>query len=257
MSWTEERIATLAKMWESGMTASQIAEELGGISRNAVIGKAHRLGLQSRPSPVRSNDASKAAPAPKPAPAEPAPVVEAKPVPAPKPAPAPEPKPAPVVAEPVAPKPAPSKPVDDDPFTQLPVDAGAAEEDEENEDDAPATPAPRSDAPVLRSVGPGGFLRQNPGEQTAPLTPAPPRRLVPARPSDAIAGKTTLLDLNDRICKWPIGHPGEPDFHFCGDKVNPGFPYCVDHCGHAYQAQLPRRDRRPPPPLPYGGPRVR
>ncbi|PXA97871.1 GcrA cell cycle regulator, partial [Nostoc sp. 3335mG] len=61
MSWTEERIATLAKMWESGMTASQIAEELGGISRNAVIGKAHRLGLQSRPSPVRSNDPSKAA----------------------------------------------------------------------------------------------------------------------------------------------------------------------------------------------------
>ena len=56
MSWTEERIATLTKMWEAGQTASQIAEELGGISRNAVIGKAHRLGLQSRPSPVRAND---------------------------------------------------------------------------------------------------------------------------------------------------------------------------------------------------------
>lgn len=256
MSWTEERIATLAKMWESGMTASQIAEELGGISRNAVIGKAHRLGLQSRPSPVRSNDAAKtaapaAAPAPKPAPVEPAPVVAAPPPP-----PKPEPKPEPVVAAP-APMPAPPKPVDDDPFTPLPASADAADEEEEDEDDAVATPAPRNDAPVMRSVGPGGFLRQNPGEQTAPLTPAPPRRLVPARPSDAIAGKTTLLDLNDRICKWPIGHPGEPDFHFCGDKVNPGFPYCVDHCGHAYQAQLPRRDRRPPPPLPYGGPRVR
>ena len=80
---------------------------------------------------------------------------------------------------------------------------------------------------------------------------------MPARPSPDIAGKTSLLDLNDRICKWPIGHPGEPDFHFCGKPVNPGFPYCVDHCGQAYQAQLPRRDRRPPPPLPYGGPRVR
>lgn len=260
MSWTEERIATLAKMWESGMTASQIAEELGGISRNAVIGKAHRLGLQSRPSPVRSNDAAKAAapasPKPAPAPVEPAPVVEAAPPPAPKPAP--EPKPEPVVAAPPPPKPAPPKPVENDPFTPLPASADAADEEEDDdEDDAVATPAPRNDAPVMRSVGPGGFLRQNPGEQTAPLTPAPPRRLVPARPSDAIAGKTTLLDLNDRICKWPIGHPGEPDFHFCGDKVNPGFPYCVDHCGHAYQAQLPRRDRRPPPPLPYGGPRVR
>jgi len=152
------------------------------------------------------------------------------------------------------PPPAPvAEAVDDDPFTPLPVEG----DDEAEADEAPVAPAPRADAPVLRSVGPGGFLRQNPGEQSAPLTPAPPRRLVPARPSDAIAGKTTLLDLNDRICKWPIGHPGEPDFHFCGEKVNPGFPYCVAHCGHAYQAQLPRRDRRPPPPLPYGGPRVR
>ena len=54
MSWTEERISTLTKMWESGATASQIADELGGVSRNAVIGKAHRLGLKSRPSPVKA-----------------------------------------------------------------------------------------------------------------------------------------------------------------------------------------------------------
>jgi len=106
-------------------------------------------------------------------------------------------------------------------------------------------------------VGPGGFLRQGPGDQQAPIPPAPPRRLVPAKPSAEIAGKTGLLDLNDRICRWPMGHPGEPDFHFCGDKVNPGFPYCVEHCGRAYQAQLPRGARRPPPPLPFGGPRVR
>ncbi|RYG94794.1 MAG: GcrA cell cycle regulator, partial [Alphaproteobacteria bacterium] len=56
MSWTDERIATLSKMWEGGQTASQIAEALGGVSRNAVIGKAHRLGLQSRPSPVKANE---------------------------------------------------------------------------------------------------------------------------------------------------------------------------------------------------------
>ena len=108
-----------------------------------------------------------------------------------------------------------------------------------------------------RSIGPGGFVRQGPGEQQAPIPPAPPRRLVPAKPSAEVADKTSLLDLNDRICKWPLGHPGEPDFHFCGEPANPGFPYCVAHCGVAYQAQLPRRDRRPPPPLPFGGPRVR
>ncbi|WP_216094920.1 GcrA family cell cycle regulator, partial [Sphingobium phenoxybenzoativorans] len=103
----------------------------------------------------------------------------------------------------------------------------------------------------------GGFLRQGPGDQQAPIPPAPPRRLVPAKPSADIIGKTSLLDLTEKICKWPMGHPGEPDFHFCGEKVNPGFPYCVEHCGRAYQAQLPRGTRRPPPPLPFGGPRVR
>src|SRR6478752_4766935 len=66
MSWTEERIERLKKMWHDGATASQIADELGGVSRNAVIGKAHRLGLEQRPSPVKpgeEKDAKKGAPA--------------------------------------------------------------------------------------------------------------------------------------------------------------------------------------------------
>ncbi|MEL6874515.1 MAG: GcrA family cell cycle regulator, partial [Pseudomonadota bacterium] len=117
--------------------------------------------------------------------------------------------------------------------------------------------APKQDGPKIVSVGPGGFLRQGPGDQQAPIPPAPPRRLVPAKPSEEIADKTSLLDLNDKICRWPMNHPGEPDFHFCGEEVNPGFPYCVEHCGRAFQAQLPRGTRRPPPPLPFGGPRVR
>ena len=162
MSWTDERIESLRTMWEKGLTASQIADELGGVSRNAVIGKAHRLGLKSRPSPVKAAEKAK-------------PAVKA----------------------------------------------------------APATPKPASPPP------------------------APPRRMVPAKPSPEMASKTSLLDLNDRICRWPMGHPGEPDFHFCGVAVNPGFPYCVEHCGRAYQAQLPRGTRRPPPPPPFGGPRVR
>ncbi|KIU29016.1 GcrA cell cycle regulator [Sphingomonas melonis] len=234
MSWTDERIDTLKTMWEAGQTASQIAEALGGVSRNAVIGKAHRLGLQSRPSPVKPNEPA-AAPATVAAAPEPEPVVAAPPAP-PPPAPKPTPAPEPVVA---------AADVRDD-------------EDEDDDDTDAVVAAPRREPqPILRSVGPGGFVRQSPGEQQPPATPAPPRRLVPAKPSPEIAGKTTLLDLNDRICKWPLGHPGEPDFHFCGEKVNPGFPYCVEHCGHAYQAQLPRRDRRPPPPMPFGGPRVR
>lgn len=229
MSWTDERIESLRNMWEKGLTASQIADELGGVSRNAVIGKAHRLGLKSRPSPVKATE-KVAKPAKAPA--------------APKPAAAPS---APRAAAPVAPPRPVAAPPRIDP---------ASSADSDTDDDA-VVAAPKRDTPRIVSIGPGGFIRQGPGDQQAPIPPAPPRRLVPAKPSPEIADKTSLLDLNDRICRWPMGHPGEPDFHFCGEAVNPGFPYCVEHCGRAYQAQLPRGTRRPPPPPPFGGPRVR
>ncbi|MFZ9950639.1 MAG: GcrA family cell cycle regulator, partial [Gemmobacter sp.] len=48
MSWTDERVETLRRMWLEGQSASQIAKELGGVTRNAVIGKVHRLGLSNR-----------------------------------------------------------------------------------------------------------------------------------------------------------------------------------------------------------------
>ena len=225
MSWTEERIERLKAMWAKGATASQIAEELGGVSRNAVTGKAHRLGLESRPSPVKpGEEKEKKAPA------------RAAPAPRAAPAKAAAPKPAPAAAR--------------QPAAESPRSSSAA---------PTGQPARAVDPQALqyRSVGPGGFVRQGPGDTQAPIPPAPPRRLVPAKPSAEVADKTSLLDLNDRVCRWPMGHPGEPDFHFCGEPANPGYPYCVAHCGVAYQAQLPRRDRRPPPPLPYGGPRVR
>ncbi|MFN3451326.1 MAG: GcrA family cell cycle regulator [Sphingorhabdus sp.] len=225
MSWTDQRIDQLKALWEKGLTASQIAEELGGVSRNAVIGKAHRLGLKSRPSPVKANEPDKKA-APKKA------AAAAAPAKAPAPVAPVRPRAAAPMAEPAAP----------------------ARADE----DAAEVPAPRvSSMPRIVSIGPGGFMRQGPGDQQAPIPPAPPRRLVPAKPSPEMADKTSLLDLNERICRWPLGHPGEADFHFCGVAVNPGFPYCVEHCGRAYQAQLPRGVRRPPPPMPFGGPRVR
>ena len=107
----------------------------------------------------------------------------------------------------------------------------------------------------LRSIGPGGFLRQGPG-RSGPSGNARAAAPFGRQPRSAAeyADKTGLLDLSEKICKWPLGHPGEPDFHFCGDKVNPGFPYCVAHCGHAYQAQMPRRDRRPAPASPVRWP---
>jgi GcrA cell cycle regulator len=143
MSWTDERIATLKKMWEGGATASQIADELTGVSRNAVIGKAHRLGLKARPSPVKPNDEKpepkKAAPAPAPAAAKPA---------IKRPAASPVHTPAARAPEPES-RPAPSAETPSQPIPNL-------------------TPMPR-----IVSVGPGGFLRQGPGDQQPPIPPAP------------------------------------------------------------------------------------
>lgn len=174
MSWTDARIEMLRNGWEQGLTASQIAEQLGeGISRNAVIGKAHRLGLKARPSPVKGAEAAIEGGADR------------------------------IVAAVAA-----------------VVDAATPA----------AAPAVRAPAPVVRKARP----------------------VVAAKPA-----KTSLLDLSEKICKWPIGHPGETDFHFCGKPSNTGFPYCNEHCLLAYQAQLPRRDRNraPPPVMPGFGPR--
>lgn len=92
MSWTDERVEILKKMWGEGQSASQIAKELGGVTRNAVIGKVHRLGLSNRAgggttstakAPAKEKAAPKAAPkkaapkkAEKPTAAEPEPTVE-------------------------------------------------------------------------------------------------------------------------------------------------------------------------------------
>lgn len=114
MEWTEARVAILKQLWEQGRSASQIAQEMGDVSRNAVIGKAHRLGLKSRPSPIRRE----------------------------------------VVAR--APRPVP-------------------------------TPQPRK------------------------------------------------LAASGRQCQWPIGHPREAGFHFCGAEAEPDRPYCNEHCALAYR----------------------
>lgn len=126
MEWTDERITLLRELWGEGLSASQIADRLGDVTRNAVIGKAHRLGLEKRPSPIKRSP-------------EGSPVRKAK--------------------------------------TSKPKPKGA-----------------------------------------------------------------TILDLTERMCRWPIGHPGERDFHFCGKKTVPGLPYCAEHASVAYQSPPSRRD---------------
>ncbi|WP_050752898.1 MULTISPECIES: GcrA family cell cycle regulator [unclassified Oceanicaulis] len=72
MAWTEDRVETLKKLWADGLSASQIAKQLGGVTRNAVIGKVHRLGLSGRAAPSRPARRPAPRPAPRPAAAKPA-----------------------------------------------------------------------------------------------------------------------------------------------------------------------------------------
>jgi GcrA cell cycle regulator len=111
MSWTDERVETLKRMWADGQSASQIAKELGGVTRNAVIGKVHRLGLSNRVTGANGRDDEEAD----------APVAAAKPEPVAKPA-AEAPRIAdPTPARPAVDRPAPAAPVTGATVTTLPV----------------------------------------------------------------------------------------------------------------------------------------
>ncbi|TAG31693.1 MAG: GcrA cell cycle regulator [Rhodobacterales bacterium] len=204
MSWTDERVETLKRMWGEGQSASQIAKELGGVTRNAVIGKVHRLGLSNR---VGGKDEDEeAAPAPA-APAAAAPVAA-------------RPEPAAPRAEPAAPR----------------AEAPRATA-------APAAAPPVSNVtplPVRKAIIPAG----QPLPPQPSLNEISPEALASVREVEKRAKRLTLMELTERTCKWPIGDPATDDFWFCGLPSLPGKPYCEAHVGVAFQPMSARRDRR-------------
>ena len=217
MSWTDERVETLKRMWAEGQSASQIAKELGGVTRNAVIGKVHRLGLSNRAGESASM-ADEVEIAPPAAPAKPE--VAAEPA-APRPAPA---------AVPVQPKPAAERPAP----AVAPAAAAAAAPA------APAAPTNVTPLPMRKAISPAG----------QPLPPQPsaneisPEALASVREVEKRARKLTLMELTERTCKWPIGDPATDKFWFCGLPSQPGKPYCEAHVSVAFQPMSSRRDRR-------------
>ena len=138
MSWTNEKVEKLKELWTKGHTASQIAEALGNTTRNAVIGKAHRLNLEAR---------------------------------------------------------APSK--------------------------SSGTPSSRDNKQVKRSPSPTSRKAKF---QSILLD----KNFEPENPK-------SLENLTDETCKWPIGHPNEEKFYFCGRKPEGEFPYCKLHVLYAFQ----------------------
>ena len=206
MSWTDERVETLKKMWAEGQSASQIAKELGGVTRNAVIGKVHRLGLSNRV--AAGEDAAEAAPVAAPAPrAEPATRAE--------PAPRPTPVERPVAAERPTPAPAPAAAPAASSAVVLPI-------------------------PMRKAIIPAG--QPLPPQPSA--NEISPEALASVREVEKHAKKLSLMELTERTCKWPIGDPATEDFWFCGLPSQPGKPYCDAHVGVAFQPMSARRDRR-------------
>lgn len=158
--WTDERVELLKKLWAEGLSASQVAKQLGGVTRNAVIGKVHRLGLSGRAMPSRPARARPQAPRT---------LVRGRP----------------------------------DPLT-------AEARNEER-------------------------MRDMAVERTE-TAHAEERGLEPAQ-------RATVLTLTEHTCKWPIGDPGRPGFHFCGRGADHASPYCVEHARMAYQPAQARRNR--------------
>ena len=144
MSWTAEREDLLKKLWNKGHTASQIAKIIGDTTRNAVIGKAHRLNLASR------------------------------------------------------------------------VTAKSSREKNPTQMQRTIKPEKLSRKARFKSL----LLDKN-------FEPENPKMLE---------------ELNEETCRWPLGHPDEKDFHFCGRKPESNFPYCKLHILYAFQPKNMKED---------------
>ncbi|TNC50086.1 GcrA cell cycle regulator [Rubellimicrobium rubrum] len=212
MSWTDERVETLKRMWAEGASASQIAKELGQVTRNAVIGKVHRLGLSNRAVPgSRAEDGL------------PEIVEEEVPV---------QPIPAAPARAPVA-----AAPVEDDEPEEMPAEVEVEEPEPEEAEEQEEASAP---VPFRRQIIPAG----------QPLPPQPsaneisPEAQAAALAVEKTSKRLTLMELTEKTCKWPVGDPATPNFWFCGMPVQQGKPYCEAHVGVAFQPMSARRDRR-------------
>jgi len=170
MAWTDDRVEILKKLWAEGLSASQIAGQLGGVTRNAVIGKVHRLGLSGRTTTSRTKAAR--------------------------------------------------------PHRR-----------------ASSTPSRRSSGPAMRTHGNTALKTYYAPEAEEELqtVPVPVEELV-----IPISERATILTLKENTCRWPIGDPGDEEFHFCGRHSEQAVPYCTHHSNIAYQpAQSRRKTVRP------------
>lgn len=169
-NWTDERVELLTKLWRTGASASQIAAELGGTTRNAVLSKAHRLIKRG--------------------------VIQFR----------------------------------ADPQSGTRQRAKATRRGRGRRAKAP-----------LPNRNTGIFPERLSSEPRAPEPIHGPDLVIPE------AERRSLHELQPDDCRWPIGDPRKPGFHFCGKSKVPGSPYCEFHAQRAIQPQLVKpRDRSQP-----------
>ena len=223
MAWTNDDIKKLKQLWQKGLSTVAIGQALG-MSKNAVIGKVHRLQLQARPSPivaVKPATSRKKAPAKKPGLKVVKPIMKpitrkpmAKKVVKSK-------APAPKKAKPTVVKKTVAKPVKKTPVVKA----------------APKKAPVKKPAPVVQ-------IKARPAVKPAPAAPKAGKKpvLIPQSRRELFTKKTSqvkhkgvpLVELKTTSCRWPLGDPNDPDFSFCGKEAVPGKPYCATHCLEAY-----------------------
>jgi GcrA cell cycle regulator len=223
--WTDERVTLLKKLWTDGLSASQIAKQLGGVTRNAVIGKVHRLGLAGRAAPSRPIKRL-VTPAPRPRTTAAIPVAEV---------------PANGISDVRAGTIGTVSPRSPAGSGNVPLNGQSADSEPASISVSPATA--RSAKPANGAAPASGAQAASPAAQIAvprsSVAPAKPARPVPAaRVNGEIIG---VLDLGTNMCKWPIGDPGDADFGFCGASCASGSVYCEEHAAIAFQPHVSRR----------------
>lgn len=211
MSWTPERIDELTKLWETGQSASAIGKLLG-VSKNAVVGKAHRMKLQARPSPIKRSEeggASNSASSTKAA----------------------------VRQSPIAAKTvrsggtaaAAGKSATKNEPLQTVISAALAAKSVGSNTASGGSAGTAKTAAAARVGQPASGARSAAQAATA-------AKAVRGGARGKVASATRAVNASRRgpKCLWPIGDPGDDDFHFCGEPALSGKPYCDEHCARAY-----------------------
>jgi len=241
MEWTEETISRLRGLWQDGLSTAEIGRRLS-VTKNAVVGKAHRLVLPPRPSPIRKGVVAINA--------DPQQAVQhgraALPI---------EPNSgqaghiAHFLPRPIT-QPAVHAALSDPSDLPVPADGHpvAALTREALPDADMQIPEAQSSEPVPTNITPlhvGHAPLPMPALAEAPVAARelPPEVEIPRARREPVVSRLTVQPArrHSQSCCWPLGDPGTKQFHFCGSEPIPGKPYCTEHAQLAY---VKLRDRR-------------